>query len=202
MTDNAAVSTAASVIAVDTAAPSQAAVEHLVHEIDRSLDGLLPEEYVVSTHIARAPAAHHVVVIGGPVDRAAVVERLLASLEGLTEVGSDADAVLLATDAALVDAARDAAAEHRSRRSGRLARYPGRVAIEGRVTTAEVLARSGVDAIEGLAGTTVTPDAVLDLTGFARPTWRDGRCTLLVQRGRDALVPFEMRDQIPCCSAH
>jgi hypothetical protein len=65
-----------------------------------------------------------------------------------------------------------------------------------------VVAGSCVDTVEGLAGLTVAPDAELDLTGFARPTWRDGRCTLLVQRARGVLVPFELREQISCCSDH
>lgn len=69
-------------------------------------------------------------------------------------------------------------------------------------TVAAVEADSVVDAVEGLAGISLEPGDTLDLTGFARPVWREGRCVLLVQRSAVGLVPFEMRHQIPCCSDH
>lgn len=69
-------------------------------------------------------------------------------------------------------------------------------------TVAAVEADSVVEAVEGLAGIELDPGDTLDLTGFARPVWREGRCVLLVQRSAGGLVPFEMRHQIPCCSDH
>ncbi|MEQ7847159.1 hypothetical protein [Nocardioides kribbensis] len=103
---------------------------------------------------------------------------------------------------AVARGARAALGEHRARRAGRLVDYPGRAAVERVTTPAAVEADSGVDAVEGLAGSDVRRDAALDLTGFARPVWREGRCVLLVQPGRGGLVAFEQRVQIPCCSAH
>ncbi|MEU9575685.1 hypothetical protein [Streptomyces chilikensis] len=209
-----AVSTAARAVAVDTAAPGLVAVEHLVHQVDSALAGLLVEdggrehvlaghvlaEHVVSTHVARAPVGRFVAVVswrGGP-EPERVRERLLSSVPGLLPV----DGVLV-RDPSLAPGALAAAGEALRRSSGRLARYRGRRLVERRTTPGEAVAGSCLDAVEGLAGVEVSPDAVLDATGFARPTWKDGRCTLLVQRaGGDVLVPFEVRDQLACCSAH
>jgi hypothetical protein len=203
-----AVSTAARAVAVDTAAAGLVAVEHLVHEVDGALTGLLGEDAgrraagvcTISTHVARAPVGRFVVVVswdGGP-EPEAVLARLSASLPGLRAV----DGALVA-DPALAPGALGAAEEARHRTAGRLARYRGRSLVERRTTPAEAVAASCLHAVEGLAGVEVAPDAVLDATGFARPSWRDGRCTLLVQlSGGGVLVPFEARVQLPCCSAH
>lgn len=107
------------------------------------------------------------------------------------------------TSPALAPAAAAALREHRERTAGRLARYPGRAEVERVTTAGDVVALSCIDAVEGLAGVEVTASSGLDLSGFARPTWRDGTCTLLVQRGRDGmLIPFEVRDQQACCADH
>ncbi|WBB58170.1 hypothetical protein O7599_21240 [Streptomyces sp. WMMC500] len=203
-TPGAEVSTAVHTVAVDAAASGLAAAEHLVHRMDDALTGLLredgPEGYVVSTHVARAPVTRSAAVVswrGGP-EPARVTARLLAAMPELTAVDG-----ALVTDAALAPGALAAGGEARQRAAGRLARYPGRAGVERRTTPADAVSGSCLDAVEGLAGVTVTPDAVLDATGFARPTWRDGRCTLLVQRGTaGVLVPFEVRHQIACCADH
>jgi hypothetical protein len=157
-------------------------------------------EYLVSTHVARAPVGRFVVVVswrGGP-EPEEVRARLLASVPGLLLVDG-----ALVSDPSLAPGALATAGEALRRSSGRLARYRGRLLVERRTTPAEAVAVSCLDAVEGLAGVEVSPDAVLDATGFARPTWRDGRCTLLVQRGGGGvLVPFEVRDQLACCSDH
>jgi hypothetical protein len=101
-----------------------------------------------------------------------------------------------------VDGAGTALAEHRERRAGRLARFPGQQDVQRRLSVADVLSLSCVDAVEALAGTEVGPETRLDLTGFVRPTWRAGRCVVLVQPSAGDLVPFESRHQIPCCSDH
>lgn len=159
-----------------------------------------PEGYVVSTHVARAPVGRFAAVVswrGGP-EPERITARLLAAVPELTAVDG-----ALVTEAALAPGALAAGGEARRRAAGRLARYPGRAGVERRTTPADAVAVSCLDAVEGLAGVTVTPDAVLDATGFARPTWRDGCCTLLVQRGAvGVLVPFEARNQIACCADH
>ncbi len=200
----AAASTATRAVAVDAAASGLAAAEHLVHRVDAALADLLaedgPEGYVVSTHVVRTPVSRSAAVVswrGGP-EPARVTARLRAALPELAAVDG-----ALVTAAALAPGALAAAGEARRRTAGRLARYPGRAGVERRTTPAGAVSASCLDAVEGLAGVAVTPDSVLDATGFARPTWRDGRCTLLVQRGTaGVLVPFEVRHQIACCSDH
>ncbi|WP_194293088.1 hypothetical protein [Streptomyces smaragdinus] len=189
---------------MDTAAPGLAAAEHLAHEVDHALAGLLaedgPEGYVLSTHVSRVPVARFTAVVswrGGP-SAAEVAQRLLAAVPGLTPVDG-----ALVSDPELAPGAVEAAGEALRRTSGRLARYPGRSAVERRTTPAEAVSGSCLDAVVGLAGVTVSDTGVLDTTGFARPTWQGGRCTLLVQRGTgDVLLPFEVRDQVACCSDH
>ncbi|MFC5728706.1 MULTISPECIES: hypothetical protein [Nocardioides] len=193
----------ATAVAVDTAAATLAAVEHLVQAVDQALTGVLPVKHVISTHVSRTPTPRFVVVLGWEGSgRGAVVDRLLAALPQLTEVSLAAGTALVVAPE-LAEGAEPAVAEHRSRSAGRLARYPGRTEIERRLTAAEVVARSCVDVVDSLAGTVVGPESVLDLTGFARPTWREGRCSLLVQPAAGGvLVPFEARDQVPCCADH
>lgn len=199
MTAHGLVSTA---VAVDTGAASLGAVEHLVHDLDGALADL-PDALVVSTHVVSTPVPRFVAVLGWESqDPADVVARVLEGLTGLAEVPTTRGPVLVARPD-FAEGADRAVAEHLSRRSGRLAHYPGRAAIERRLSAAEVVAHSCVDVVEGLAGAVVEPDSPLDLTGFARPTWREGRCTLLVQRAvGGVLVPFEAREQQACCDNH
>ncbi len=196
---------ATSLVAVDALSRSLAEVEHLVHELDEALGPVA--DLLVSTHLVPTPASHFTAVAswtGG--DRATavgqVMERIVERVGGLEVLASGEDVVLLGRDPRVTDVLGAAVAEHVHRQSGRLARYPGQSEIERRLSVQEVLDSSTIDAVEGLAGVEVRPDSVVDLTGFARPTWRGGRCVLLVQPGLGGLVPFELRDQIPCCSDH
>ncbi|MEI7058195.1 hypothetical protein WBG06_20375 [Nocardioides sp. CCNWLW239] len=177
-----------STLAVDADARDLAAAEHLVHRLDEVLGADGPEDaYVISTHVVQEPTARLVAVLdwpGGP-----AVEELTALLADRLP-----DAYVTLDSPAIAEAT--------ARTAGRLARYPGRTRIETVTTVAAVATDSVVDAVEGLAGITLAPDDALDLTGFARPVWREGRCVLLVQRAAGGLVPFEMRHQIPCCSDH
>ncbi|OIJ27452.1 hypothetical protein [Nocardioides luteus] len=175
-------------LAVDADARDLAAAEHLVHRLDEALGGGPPEDaYVISTHVVREPTARFVAVVDWPGGPAA---------EDLTGLLTDR------LPEAYVTPDSPAIAEAAARTAGRLARYHGRTRIETVTTVAAVEADSVVDTVEGLAGITLAPDDVLDLTGFARPVWREGRCVLLVQRAAAGLVPFEARHQIPCCSDH
>jgi hypothetical protein len=148
----------------------------------------VPEEaYVISTHVVREPTGRFVAVLDWP-DGPAVEELTALLADRLPEAYVTPDSPAIAEAAA--------------RTAGRLARYPGRTRIETVTTVAAVEADSVVDVVEGLAGIDLEPGDILDLTGFARPVWREGRCVLLVQRAVSGLVPFEMRHQIPCCSDH
>lgn len=176
------------ILAVDADARDLAGAEHLVHRLDEVLGAGRPEDaYVISTHVVREPTARLVAVLdwpGGP-----AVEELTALLADHLP-----DAYVTPDSPAIAEAA--------ARTAGRLARYPGRTRIETVTTVAAVESDSIVDSVEGLAGIELEPGDTVDLTGFARPVWREGRCVLLVQRAATGLVPFEMRHQIPCCSDH
>lgn len=175
-------------LAVDADARDLAAAEHLVHRLDEVLGGGRPEDaYVISTHVVREPTARFVAVLDWP-DGPPTEELTALLADRLSEAYVTPDS--------------PAIAEAEARTAGRLARYPGRTSIETVTTVTAVEAGSVVDAVEGLAGIDLEPADTLDLTGFARPVWREGRCVLLVQRAAAELVPFEARHQIPCCSDH
>ena len=199
-------------LAVDARTRDHAGAEHLVHV----LDGLLPvtdPAYVASTHLVPGDAPHKDVATSWPSAHTVAEEELLelvaARVGELLDVEAEVGLVLHGHDGTasrgpeeLVSGALRAGGEHRARSAGRLARYAGQAEVERRRTVAEVLALSAIDDVEALAGTDVRPDTLLDLTEWARPTWRAGRAVLLVQPGLSALVPFESRHQIPCCADH
>ncbi|WP_210650024.1 hypothetical protein [Nocardioides sp. SYSU D00065] len=200
-------------VAVDARTRDHAGAEHLVHLLDTVLPAAGPG-YVASTHVVPGEAPHTAVAASWPsiADPALTSEQLLElvadqvdELPGLDEAGvvvhGPEGTVSRGADDLVAGALR-ASGEHRDRSAGRLARFPGRADVERRCTVAEVLALSAVDAVEALAGTEVEPTTLLDLTEWARPTWRGGRAVLLVQPGHSGLVPFESRHQIPCCSRH
>ena len=201
MTVTTGVSTVA--LAVDTRARDLAAADHVVHLLGLPLAELAPERpaYVATTHFVGADDRHVAVAASwtGELDTWQLSEALAMSFPYAAVLVAGHEATGDAELAACVCTALD---EHQSRRAGRLARFPGQEAIERRTTVAEVLAASCVDEVKGLVGTEIGPDSELDLTGFVRPTWRDGHCTIVVQQSVHGLVPFEGRDQIPCCAFH
>jgi hypothetical protein len=157
--------------------------------------------------LVHAGDAHYALALEWPATASPDVHAILALLREAfpgagVVVGGSGMAALPAGPRELVGQAEQVLALHRRRTSGRLARFPGQDDVQGRLTVAGVLSASCIDEVIGLAGVTVTDTSLLDLTGFARPTWRDGHCTLVVQPGVQGLIPFEVRDQIPCCTAH
>ena len=93
--------------------------------------------------------------------------------------------------------------QHMQRRSGRAVVFPGSEALIGRLSVAEVLARSAIDMVVLIGGGPAAPDDILDTQEHVRPEFVDGR---LVLRTRPAaggvLVPFEQPSPTPCCAAH
>ncbi|MBC2959223.1 hypothetical protein [Nocardioides deserti] len=196
-------------LAVDVGTRDHAGAEHVVHQ----LDALLPAElvahatYVASTHVVSTDDGAHTAVAASWTRSASEAAALLSRLAG--PLGDDVGVLVVAAGdedaagpSALVAGARAAAEQHAGRTAGRLARFAGRAGVERVCTVAEVEALDAVDAVEALAGTEVGPDTLVDLREWARPTWRAGRAVLTVQPGREHLVPFESRYQIPCCSDH
>ena len=84
--------------------------------------------------------------------------------------------------------------------------YPGVDGLRGRMRVCDLLGRSAIDAVEGLAGTEVGADAAIDTLDFVRPVLRDGRLVLQVAPAADAtgpyLVPAEVPNPTPCCAEH
>lgn len=93
--------------------------------------------------------------------------------------------------------------QHVHRQSGRAVVFPGSGALTGRLSVAEVLARSAIDTVVLIGGGPARPDDILDTQEHVRPEFVEGR---LVLRARPAaggvLVPFEQPNPTPCCAAH
>lgn len=192
-------------VAVDAGSRDVAAAEHLAF----LLAGLLPaagRATYVSTHVAPAPSPHVVVVASwtddGQEDPAETLDRLGAELPGSCLVLHQHPGETVLGPAELRDAAREALVQHRTRAWGRLVDFPGRAEVVGLVSVGDLVAGTCVDEVRGLAGLELTDETLLDLGDFFRPTWHEGRCTLLVQASPGAPVPFEVREQIACCSDH
>ena len=92
---------------------------------------------------------------------------------------------------------------HTARRSGRLFRFPGADDLVGRMTVAQLVARSAVDDVVMLGGQPLDPDTVVDTQGFVRPHFEGGRVVLHVRPAADGVaVPFEQPHPTPCCADH
>jgi hypothetical protein len=201
----AASTTTTRLVVVNAHSRTLADIEHLAHQVDEAFSTRLDEaSYFLSTHTIAEPDRHLAAVLswtGGP-DHGEMTRALAAAVNDADASGEDDLVTVVGGHAALAPGLAAAVAEHTTRTTGRLARYPGRTAIERRLTASEIVTLSCVDEVTGLAGTDVQPDSMVDLTGFARPQWRSGRCVLLVQPGATTLIPFEARQQIPCCADH
>lgn len=174
--------------------------------------GGLTASWSVTTHVVRVgdaepdPTAYVAVAaswprtaVGGTAPVTALLAAALPAATVVAETGPDRLDLGGVGDRAA--GARAALEEHRTGH-GRVVHFPGSSALVGRWTVGDLVAAGLLDAVEGLAGTAVGDDAVVDLGDFARPTWRAGRRVLLVQPGLRALVPFEVRDQVACCHDH
>lgn len=96
-----------------------------------------------------------------------------------------------------------AASEHRTRRSGRAAYFPGINRLAGALPVRDVLAWSSIERVSVLIGGDADPDTVLQTRNFLRPRWQDGQLVLAVQEGpHGTLVPFEVPKPTPCCADH
>jgi hypothetical protein len=195
-------------VAVDGSSRDVTSAEHLVRRLDALLPGADHPSYAASTHVVVTSAGAHVAVAASwtVALEDATPDGLLALLaDGLPEAGVVVeleDRTTTAGPAELAAGARAAAIQHRDRSAGRLARFPGQRVVHDLVTVSDVVRLTCVDQVVGLAGVEVSPATVLDLGDFVRPTWGPDGCTVLVQAGAGAPIPFEVRDQVACCSDH
>lgn len=105
-------------------------------------------------------------------------------------------------DPQLVDGARQAALEHRTRSRGRVLRFPGWSRLVGEVTVEQVLA-SAIDRVVVLAGVEPVGTTRLVTRDFVVPRWEVGQLVLHTQPNRGGtLVPFETPNPTPCCQDH
>ncbi|AKT52909.1 hypothetical protein ADJ73_15045 [Arsenicicoccus sp. oral taxon 190] len=207
------------VVGLDPVAATVREADHLAEHLGELLTSL-GHATIVSTHLVPGPggASSHLALSvrwcsrpPGEPELAAITDRLCARLVPET-AAAGADEIGAATGRpgqwrrgypALAATAADVAALARAGADGRAVVYPGREHLVGDLTVAELVQRSAVDAVEGIAGTTVTAASVVRTRDFVRPVWREGRLVLPVQPAAgDTVVPYENPAPTPCCADH
>ncbi|MER5214484.1 hypothetical protein ABT063_28945 [Streptomyces sp. NPDC002838] len=88
--------------------------------------------------------------------------------------------------------------------AGRAVIYPGVSSLTGTLTIAGVLARSAIDRVTVLGGSSqLAPDTRLVTWDHVRPQWQDGELVLTAMPAvGGTLVPFEVPAPTPCCVDH
>ncbi|MFC3689012.1 hypothetical protein [Aquipuribacter hungaricus] len=190
---------------------------HRVREVVRDqLGDVAAAHAVLATHEIRLAPAHSAVSCVVPdaglgsdpetVTRRtrAVVAALALALPGSGSVVASApllsDVVSHGEDTASLTGAWVALAAAATETSGRLVHFDGAEVLVGRLTVADVLARSAVDQVVVVGGLPHDGDTVVDTRGFVRPRVAAGRVTLLVQPAAGGtVVPFEREHPHRCC---
>lgn len=190
---------------------------HLVREVVREqLGDVAAAHAVLATHEVRLEPGHSAVSCVVPdaglgTDPASVARRvgdvvgaLAVVLPGtgaaVASAPSLADVVTHGEDTASLTGAWVALAAAATETSGRLVHFDGADALVGRLTVADVLARSAVDEVVVVGGLPHDGATVVDTRGFVRPRVEAGRVTLLVQPAAGGtVVPFEREHPHRCC---
>ncbi|WP_160005229.1 hypothetical protein [Nocardioides sp. AX2bis] len=199
-------------LAVDAGCRDHAAADALVERVcawvRAATVGRVPDPAVASTHLVAGPRPR--VAVAATWHATPALDTTLAA-DVLVHAGRELAAAAVVVQTAsvrLTSPGRDpggawlALAEHEQRRSGRLVRFAGHDRLAGSLTVRQVETTTAVERVEGLMGCEVSPDSVVHLDGWARPTWTDRGCVLLVQRGAQGLMPYEARHQQACCADH
>jgi hypothetical protein len=182
------------VIGIDAGHHDRAACEH--HALD--LADRLGSATFISIHIVTEPEPHYAAVIEVPGSSEMARRELSDVVETVHVVianqREDIDITLPAGDAAVA---------HRSRRSGRVVKFPGQENLVGTLPLSDVTARSAIEGLTCLGGSP-GEDAVLRTQDFIRPEFAAGRLVLVVQPfdGINEFVPFEQPNPHPCCANH
>jgi hypothetical protein len=93
--------------------------------------------------------------------------------------------------------------EHLTGQGGRAFAYPGRDACVGVLSVAELLERSAIDRVTVMGGAPATPDTLIETRDHVRPLWMAGQLTLVtLPHTGGRIAPFEMPEEIPCCTLH
>lgn len=175
---------------------------HLDHELLAVLEDL--EAPLVCTHVVDGHhAASARVRLDGVLpaaDRLAALARRFGG--ALVAVGAPGDPALELGDERFRAGARTAAAALRAGREGRAVRFPGQEALTGRLTVAEVPARSAIAELVAI-GTVLEDDRVLDTRGYVRPLLSDGALRLtVVPAAAGTVIPHERPGRHDCGKDH
>jgi hypothetical protein len=180
------------VIGIDTGHHDRAACEHQALDLADRLGAAT----FISIHIVTEPEPHYGAVIE--------VSGSLDIVRGeLTDV---IDNVVIATNSEEIDSFHPAgsiALAHRSRRSGRVIRFPGQETLVDTVALSDITDRTAVEGLVSLGGSP-GEDATLRTQNFVRPEFAAGRLVLVIQPfdGLNEFVPFEQPNPHPCCANH
>jgi hypothetical protein len=174
---------------------------HLLAAVDAACAGSGVVAELVCTHVDRSAAGARTGVslrwAGAPADPSAFRSALVRELAGPVLTADDP-----AGDDPASSPARTALREARTGTGGRAVRFPGSSQVSGRVSVAELLGATAVDAVVGV-GVPVTPADVVDTgSGFLRPQLEDARLVLLVERVVGGVFqPVEVADDArhQCC---
>lgn len=160
------------VAGVDLQLDSEPAADQLLHTLAHALrDRGIPDP-TLGTHRAQGVTAVHIAVsIEIPeVDSNQfweLLQKLLPTKPGQARgMGLEQ---LRSGPVELQDTALAAASEHRTRRSGRAAYFPGIDRLTGGLPVRDVLAWSSIERVSVLTGPDADPDAVLQTRNFLRP---------------------------------
>ena len=168
-------------VGLDRGDTTVAAAEHWLHEL---LEGTDQSGIVTCTHFVRVPTPHVAVSVALPAG---------AAVPPLPEPAEQ-----------FAEGARIARDEHASGTGGRAVTFPGRTAMVGVMTVAELLSAGAIERVAVL-GSSAHPDPAteVDTLSYVRPQWMNGSLTLLTQPANGGrLAPFELADQKDCCSDH
>ncbi|HEV7706611.1 MAG TPA: hypothetical protein VGP16_00305 [Asanoa sp.] len=140
------------------------------------------DRVVACTHLLRVPSSHVAFSIALP---------------------SGVEVALPPVPDGLAAAAALAREEHLSGQGGRAFAYPGRDALVGTLSVADILSLSAIERVTVMGGAPATPETLVETRDHVRPLWMAGHLTLVtLPHVGGRIAPFEMPEEIPCCSLH
>ena len=92
--------------------------------------------------------------------------------------------------------------DSKSKSSGRAVVFPIDVDVSSSISQSELISHSAIDAIYAV-GEVLPIDAIIQVNGFIRPTFKNGVLELLVERVAGGFfAPIERRAPHECCGGH
>lgn len=189
-------------VGLDQGAKSRAHAEHLAEAV---LGPLLRGASLACTHVASTPFGHYATSVqlpsglsaeqvGGVLERAERQACAVAIVDNIGERHGGAQA--------FIRPAREAAARGQARKDGRAFRFQGMDRLTGRLSVAELIERSAIDAVQPLGGV-ADGQTMVETMNFVRPYVQDGTLVLAMTPLPDgAFQPFEVQQPHDCCADH